>query len=381
MPKQILMIPGPVELDHDVLAALSRPQMGHVSSKFIEIFSFCLDGLREIFAAPDGQPFVAAGSGTLAMELAVANVTEHGDRAVVVDTGFFSTRMADILKRHGAEVEIVHADVGSVPDPTQVEAALQRGAKILAITHVDTSTAVAAPVQTYARLARKYNVLTIVDGVCAIGGQEFHQADWDVDLCLTGSQKALAAPPGLAIVMARPRAIEAFQARKTPVASYYCDWTFWLPVMSAYAARKPAYFATPAVNLMLALAESVRQITMEGMETRWARHRRLSTAFKAGIGRLGISQVPDSEEVSAVTLTTMYYPEGVDASLIGSVGQAGVVIAGGLHPAIAAKSFRVGHMGVDGINEVLATLAAIEQGVKAAPGEAVQAALARWLED
>jgi alanine-glyoxylate transaminase/serine-glyoxylate transaminase/serine-pyruvate transaminase len=376
----LLMIPGPVEVDSQVLAALSRPQVGHTSSGFIETFGACLDGLRDIFAAPDGQPFVVAGSGTLAMELAVANMVERGDRAVVVDTGYFSARMADLLRRHGAQVESVTAPVGDVPEPAAVNAALARGAKVLAMTHVDTSTAVLAPVKEYTALARQHNALTLVDGVCSVAGQEFRQAEWDVDVCLTGSQKALATPPGLALVMVRPRALQALQARQTPVASYYCDWGLWLPVMQAYQARKPAYFATPAVNLVITLAESVKQIKAEGMEARWARHKKLSAAFKAGIEALGIRQVPVRQEVRAVTLTTMYYPDGIDSTLIGRIGAAGVAVAGGLHPAIAAKSFRVGHMGVNGIGQVLQTLSAIEQGLGVAlrAGAGVAAAQASW---
>ncbi len=380
MTRSLLMIPGPVEVDSDVLATLARPQVGHTSPGFVETFGACLDALYDIFAAPDGQPFVVAGSGTLAMELAAANVVEPGDRAVVVDTGYFSVRMADLLRRHGAQVETVSADAGAghVPELGAVEAALARGAKILTVTHVDTSTGVLAPVKELAALARKHNALAVVDGVCAVGGQEFRQTEWDVDVCLTASQKALAAPPGLALVMARPRALEAFRARKTPVASYYADWSLWLPVMQAYRARKVAYFGTPAVNLVTALAESVKQIKAEGMEARWARHRKLSAAFKAGVEALGVRQVPASEDARAVTLTTMYYPDGVDSTLLGRISAAGVAIAGGLHPAIAARSFRVGHMGVDGIGELLRTLSAIEQGLGVKSGAGVAAAQARW---
>jgi alanine-glyoxylate transaminase/serine-glyoxylate transaminase/serine-pyruvate transaminase len=374
------MIPGPVEVDGDVLTAMARPPVSHVSPGFVEVLGACLDGLRDVFAAPDGQPFVVTGSGTLAMEIGVANIVEPGDRAVVVDTGYFSARMADILRRHGAQVESVGAEVGHVPELAVVEVALARGAKLMTVTHVDTSTGVLAPVKELAALARKYNTLIVVDGVCAVGGQEFRQAEWDVDVCLTASQKALATPPGLALVMARSRALEAFRARKSPVASYYSDWSLWLPVMQAYQARKPAYFGTPAVNLVVALNESVKQIKAEGMEARWARHRKLSAAFKAGAEALGLRQVPVSEDVRAVTLTTMYYPDGVDSTLIGRIGAAGVVVAGGLHPAVAARSFRVGHMGVDGIGQVLTTLAAIEQGLGIKTGTGVAAAQARWLQ-
>jgi alanine-glyoxylate transaminase/serine-glyoxylate transaminase/serine-pyruvate transaminase len=378
MSRSLLMIPGPVEVDGDVLAAMGRPPVSHVSPGFVQVFGECLDGLRDVFAAPDGQPFVVAGSGTLAMEIAVANITEPGDRAVVVDTGYFSARMADILRRHGAQVESVGAELGHAPDLAAVQAALARGAKILTITQVDTSTGVLTPVRELAVLGRQHDALVIVDGVCATGGQEFRQTEWDVDVCLTASQKALAVPPGLALVMARPRALEAFKSRQTPVASYYADWGLWQPVMQAYQARKPAYFGTPAVNLVAALNESVRQIKAEGMEARWARHHKLAAAFKAGIAALGIREVPVSPAVRADTLTVMYYPDGIDSTLLGRIGATGVVVAGGLYPSIASKSFRVGHMGVDTLGDLLRTIAAIEQGLGVKSGAGVAAAQASW---
>jgi alanine-glyoxylate transaminase / serine-glyoxylate transaminase / serine-pyruvate transaminase len=379
MKQNLLMIPGPVELDDRVLEALGRPPFGHTSSEFIEIFGTCLDGLKSVFAAPDGQPFVIAGSGTLAMEIAVANVVEPGDRAIVIDTGYFSHRMADVVRRHGAEVEIVSGPLGEVPEFSKVESALAKGAKLMTITHVDTSTGILAPVKELAALGHRYGALVLVDGVCAVAGQEFRQMEWDVDLCLTASQKALAAPSGLALVMARSRALDAFRARKHPVASYYADWTLWLPVMEAYQARKPAYFATPPINLVYALTESVHQINAEGMEARWARHNRLSASFKAGIATLGMKQIPVREEYQAATLTTMYFPDGVDKTLIGRIAAAGVTVAGGLISPVAAQYFRVGHMGVDGIGEILRTLSAIEQGLGVHTGAGVAAAQTRWL--
>lgn len=364
MSRPLLMIPGPVEVDEGVLAALAEPPLGHTSTAFLEIFGGCLDRLRHVFCAADGQPIVAAGSGTLAMELAVANVVEPGDRAVVVDTGYFSRRMADLLKCHGAAVESVSVPAGDCPPLEQVEEALKRGAKALAITHVDTSTGVLAPVAELAALARRYGALTIVDGVCALGGEELEMKGWDVDICLAASQKALAVPAGVAIVMARPRAIEAFKSRKHPVASYYCDWGQWLPIMQAYQARKPSYFATPPTNLIVALNESVEQMSSEGMEKRWRRHRKLGAAMRAAMQALGLRLVPARIELSADTLTTAYYPEGIDDSFVGRVGQRGVGIAGGLHPDIKGRYFRVGHMGVAGKTEIGMTVAAIEAAFK-----------------
>lgn len=378
MTRSLLMIPGPVEVDSEVLAVLAEPQVGHVNPKFIEVFGACLDDLRDVFAAPDGQPFVVAGSGTLAMEMAVANLVEPGMPVVVVSGGYFAGRMAEILQRHGAQVELVEGEIGDVPPLGQVAAALKNGARLLAITQVDTSTGVLSPVKELAALGRRYEALVVVDGVCSVGGQELRQTEWDVDVCLTASQKALATPPGLALVMARPRALDAFQRRQTPVGSYYADWGKWLPIMQAYQARKAAYFATPPVNLVKALGRSLQQIMTEGLENVWQRHLRLSQAFKAGIQALGIEQVPLHPAVQAATLTTMYYPQGYDASLVGKIAAQGVVVAGGLLPQIAARTFRVGHMGIDGIGEILRTLAAMETALEQ-PGVAVAAAQKAWI--
>jgi alanine-glyoxylate transaminase/serine-glyoxylate transaminase/serine-pyruvate transaminase len=147
------------------------------------------------------------------------------------------------------------------------------------------------------------------------------------------------------------------------VASYYADFTNWLPVMEAYENRKSAYYGTPAVNLIYALDESIRQILAEGMEARFRRHRIIGEAFKVGIGALGLREVPLKPDVSAHTLSAVYYPEGIDAQLLAKVAHSGIVLAGGLHPAIRAKYFRVGHMGAVTAGDVLATLAAIEKGL------------------
>ncbi|MER3401126.1 MAG: alanine--glyoxylate aminotransferase family protein, partial [Thermoflexus sp.] len=281
--RTLLMIPGPVEVDPEVLEAMARPPVSHMSAGFAAQMREALEGLREIFDAPDGQPFLVAGSGTLAMEMALANLIEPGDRVVVVDTGYFAARMAEMAEWFEAQVVRVTAAPGALPDDAQIEEALQSGARLLTLTHVDTSTGVAIPVARWAALAHRYGALVVVDGVCAIGGQRFHQTAWGVDVALTGSQKALAVPPGLAIVMARPAALEAYHRRRTRPRVYYADWGKWLPVMEAFQAGRPAYFATPAVHLVAAMAASVRRIRVEGMEARWARHERIARSFRAGL--------------------------------------------------------------------------------------------------
>jgi alanine-glyoxylate transaminase/serine-glyoxylate transaminase/serine-pyruvate transaminase len=318
-----------------------------------------------VFLCPGGQPFVVAGSGTLAMDMAAANLIEAGDRALVVNVGYFGDRFAAILERYGAEVTQVHAPaVGDAPALEEVEAALKEGHyKLMTVTHVDTSTAVSADVKGLAALGREYGALVVVDGVCAVAGEEMRQEEWGVDLALTASQKAIGVPPGLALLVAGPRAMDAFRKRNTPVGNYYADWTLWLPIMEAYEARQPSYFGTPPVNLIWALNVSLGQILDEGMDVRFARHRRLSQAVKAAVAALGMRQVPVSADRAATTLTAPYYPEGVDRAVLGHIKEAGVILAGGLHPAIKARYFRIGHMGVVSASDILATVGAIEQGL------------------
>ena len=363
--RKLLMIPGPIEFTPEVLRAMGMPTTSHVAPNFIEVFGQVLEDLRKVFLAPSGQPFVVPGSGTLAMDMAAANLVEQGDHALVVNTGYFSDRFAKILERYGAIITHVHArTIGDVPPLSEVESALQLiSPKLMTITHVDTSTAVATNVKELAALGRKHGALVVVDGVCATAGEEMRQDEWGVDLALTASQKALGVPPGLAVVVAGPRAMEIYRKRVNPVGNFYADWTEWLPIMQAYEGRKPSYFATPAVNLMWALHISLKGILAEGMEARFERHKKLSDAFKAAMSALALKQVPIRPEHFATTLSGVYFPQGVDKSFLKFVDEAGVIVAGGLHPAIRDQYFRVGHMGAVTRNDIIATVAAIEAGL------------------
>ena len=363
--RKLLMIPGPIEFTPEVLRAMGMPTTSHVAPNFIETFGTALKRLREVFLAPNGQPFVVAGSGTLAMDMVAANLIEPGSKALVVNTGVFGDRFGEILERYGAEVSHVRAPaLGDTPPMDDIEIELDRGNhQLMTITHVDTSTGVVTDVEALAALGQEHGALVVVDGVCSVAGEELRQEEWGVDVVLTASQKAIGVPPGLALVMAGPRAMEAFHKRKAPVVSYYGDWTRWLPIMESYEAREPGYFGTPPVNLIWALNVSLGQILDEGLDRRFERHRRISRATKAGVGALGMGQVPVSDSKGANTLTAPYFPEGVDGSVLAHVKEAGVILAGGLHPEIKKRYFRIGHMGVVNGSDVRATIGAVEQGL------------------
>jgi len=377
------MIPGPIEFDPAVLSAMGAPTTGHLAANFIEAFGQALERMRQVFMCSDGQPIVLAGTGTLAMDSAGVNLVEPGDKVLVINTGYFGDRYGALLERYGALVTHLRVPPGDRPGLDTVEDALRKGSyKLMTVTHVDTSTGVITDVKGLAALARRYAVLIVVDGVCSVAGEELRMSEWGVDLAFTASQKAVGVPPGLALLMVGPRALQAFQARRTPVSNYYADWANWLPVMQAYEGRKASYFATPAVNLVFALNVSLGQILQEGMETRIARHMRLSLACKAGVQALNLGQVPLKPEYAANTMTAPRFPPGINgADFVSRVGKAGVTLAGGLLPAIRSEYFRIGHMGAANLGDILATVGAIEialeeSGYALSPGTGVKAALA-----
>jgi alanine-glyoxylate transaminase/serine-glyoxylate transaminase/serine-pyruvate transaminase len=381
--RTLLMIPGPIEFEPVVLAAMGEPTTSHLAPAFLEAFGQALRDMRLVFDSPTGQPLVLAGSGTLAMDCAGANLVEQGDKALVVDIGYFSERFGLILERYGALVTRLSTSPGNRPSLEQVKSALEaENFKLMTITHVDTSTAVMAQVKELAALARQYGVLVVVDGVCSVAGEELHMDAWGVDLALTASQKAIGVPPGLALLMIGPRAMQAFHSRTSPVLNYYADWTSWLPIMQAYENRKTSYFGTPPVNLIFALNVSLKQILAEGMPARFARHIAISQACKAGLQALGLSQVPLNPEYAAHTLSAPRYPVGVNGvEFLARVLQAGVTLAGGLLPSIRNEYFRIGHMGAVTLADIVATLSAIENalagcGYEFTPNAGVEAAQA-----
>ncbi|KAL6072743.1 alanine--glyoxylate transaminase [Balamuthia mandrillaris] len=351
-----LMIPGPIEFSPKVLEAMAYPSMSHVSPEFIAIFQDSLKKLRQVFATKNGQPLVVAGSGTLGWDMAVCNLlSKDNSKALVVSTGLFSERFAKCIGNYGGHAHTLAVPVGQCPDLDKIANALKshKGLRMVTVTHVDTSTGVLAPVKEIAQLVKKTSpdTLMVVDGVCATGAEELLMDEWGIDIVLTASQKAIGVPPGLSIMMLSEYATRVFRERITPVASYYCDWTKWLPIMKAYEAGTPDYFATPPVNLVRALQVSLNEILDEGMENRWQAHKKAGAAIRKAVKALGLELVAANENISANTISAIKFPQAVlDAkkgpTLLSIIKQKGKVeLAGGLHPDIKPTYFRIGHMG------------------------------------
>jgi alanine-glyoxylate transaminase/serine-glyoxylate transaminase/serine-pyruvate transaminase len=361
--RTLLMIPGPTAITAEVLAAGARPVLSHSDPRMRGFIAESLARLRTLFDAPASQPIICAGSGTLALEIALANLVEPGDRVLILESGVFGGRFRTIGEHNGADIRVESAPLGQAIDVDQVRRAIDSfRPKVMTITHVDTSTGVRLDVEPLSRLARERDVLVVVDGVCSIGGEEFHGDAWGVDVGLTASQKAIGAPPGLAIVTVGQRARAARDNRRSPYPGYFTDFKNWLPVMESYEGGMPGYFGTPAVTLLANLHTALEELAAEPMPQRVARHAWIAGAFKAGIAALGLETVA-APEVNANSLTVVRNPDGVGDELVDAVRAEGVTIARAIHPELRGRSFRVGHMGICGPAEVLTTLGAIERGL------------------
>ena len=355
------MIPGPIEFEQEVLNAMATPTPSHVDPNFIQTFSNCLQQLKQVCQTKNGQAFIVAGTGTFAMDMAAANLTEQGDKVLVISTGYFGLRYAEILKRYGAQVDILESEIGEIVPLETIEEQLKNNDyKLLTFTHVDTSTGVLNNAKAIGELGKQYNVCTILDGVCSVAGEEIQQDAWGIDVVLTASQKAIGVPPGLALLTVSEKAMAIFNQRESPVANYYADWSNWLPIMKAYENLQPSYFGTPPVNLIIALEKSLEIILNEGLQQRFTRHKENAKQIREALKNAGLTMIPKREEICANTLSAPYYPEGKDASILKTIKEQGVILAGGLLPELKSKYFRIGHMGSTQQAEVDKVITAIE---------------------
>lgn len=359
-----LMIPGPVEFSPAVLNAMAQPTESHVGANFVNTFKKALEQLKTVFCANSYQGFILAGSGTFAMDVAASNVLEQNDQVLIIDTGYFSQRMVQLIKHYGLNPDVLTAKLGTVPSLDLIKETLaKKDYKAVFLTHVDTSTGVLFDLKLIAQQLQGKDTLLIVDGVAAAAAAECKTEEWGIDIYFSASQKACGTPPGLALLMVSPRALALAEQRKKPLPNYYASWQNWLPVMKAYAQGDPAYFGTPPVNLIYALVESFTEIIAEGMEIRIKRHLKQAFAFRQGLKALGLQTIPQTDSVAAPTLSAIYYPSGIGSELIKSLAENGVVAAGGILPKFQDQYFRLGHMGCCNYLDLIAVLAALEQAL------------------
>lgn len=351
--RPVTMIPGPIEFDDDVLNAMSTKSMAHTSPTFVTIFETALKQLRTLFFAQDpaAQAFAIAGGGTLGWDLS-ANFVQPGEKVLLVNTGFFSHSWAECFRAYGIEVTELVAPIGARVPTSDIEKALKSDQfKAVAFTHVDTSTSVINDVEALSKLIKDISpeALVFVDGVCSIGCEPFYFDAWGIDFVLSASQKAIGAPAGLSISVASQRALEAVKSRSIRFNGFYADILRWLPIMRAYESGNPAYFSTPPVQNVIALKTTLLQIApdADAVKERWAEHEKQSDRVKDSLEKKGIKLVPESRDIAAHGLTAAYVPDTLTLkNVLPQFLDKGFVVAGGILPPIAQKTFRIGHMGV-----------------------------------
>lgn len=351
-PHPTLLIPGPIEFDDAVLQSMSHFSESHTAPGFVATFGETLSMLRKLFQTTDpaSQPFILSGSGTLGWDLVAANLIEPGEDVLMLGTGYFSNGFADCLRVYGANVTELRAAVGTKPQLPEIEKALaEKKYKAITVTHVDTSTGVLSELENLSALVHRVSpdTLILVDGVCSVACEVIDFDGWKLDGVVTASQKAIGCPAGLSISMFSGRAMEAFQSRKAPPASYFASMGNWTHIMQNYEHKKPSYFATPSPQLIHALHTALTQILAKPLSERFALHKAASDRIKQAVADLGLKQVAANPDEQAHGMTAIYLPETVkQTAILPSLAQKGVVFAGGIHKEIATKYIRFGHMGV-----------------------------------
>jgi aspartate aminotransferase-like enzyme len=293
--------------------------------------------------------------------MAIANMIEPGDKILNTVSGHFGQFFVEMSKAHGAVPKVLDVPWGKFITPEQVKDALEEDDyKAVTVTHVETSTGVVNPIKEIGDIVKKHsNAFYIVDTVCSLGGIEVRVDDWSIDVCVSGSQKCIGVPPGLALLSVSNKALDFLETRKTPVQLWYGSFKNWLPVMRDTS----KYFATPPVNMIYALSESLKLLLDEGLEKRFRRHHILAEAFRSAMDALDLKLVADRDH-AADTVTGVYYPENVeDGAFRNEMKQRGIVVASTLGP-LKGKGFRTGHMGNVNQNDIMSTVGAIESTLR-----------------
>jgi len=345
--KELLLIPGPTPVTDEIRAALAAETWAHTDPRYVQIFAHSLEMCKELLSNQQGEVFLVAGTGTLAMEMALVNTVAPGERILVVSQGYFGDRFLQLADSFGIVADVLKSEWGKQVDPAAVATQLsQHQYKAVTVTHVDTSTGVEADLEALVPIVKQHGALFILDGVCATAAVEENMSkaygdnpEYRIDVVLTGSQKAIGVPPGLLLVAMNQSALAA-RAAMPRIPAYYADIKNWLPIMQ----NPSKYFATPAVNMVYAFEKAMELILAEGASKRYHHHRALGRAVRAALGVFGMTALAD-EAVAAPTLSCILYPQGVDdAAFRGALAKKGVVVAGAL-ASLAGKAFRIGHMG------------------------------------
>ncbi len=360
-PVRTLMGPGPSDVHPRVLAAMSRPTIGHLDPTFVGMMDEIKAMLQYAFQTQNALTLPISAPGSAGMETCFVNLVEPGDKVVVCVNGVFGLRMKENVVRCGGTAIVVEDKWGEPVDPAKLEATLANhpDAKIVAFVQAETSTGAQSDARALAEVARRYNCLTIVDAVTSLGGSPLRVDEWGLDAVYSGSQKCLSCAPGLSPLTLSERAVQRIKERKSPVASWFLDLNL---VMGYWGSGKRAYHHTAPINALYGLHEALVLLGEEELEKSWARHHKHHLALRAGLEAMGLKfYVRDSARLPQ--LNAIMVPEGINEEELRRrlLEEYNLEIGAGLG-ALAGKIVRIGLMGYgSNVKNVLYCLAALEE--------------------
>lgn len=361
VPPRLLLGPGPSNADPRVLQTMGMPTLSHLDPAFVPLMNDVQELLRYAWQTDNKYTIAVSGTGTAAMEAAVANLVEPGDVVLVGVIGYFGERLVDMAGRYGADVCVIEKAWGEVFSLDEVEAALAaHKPAVLMLVHAETSTGALQPLEDIGALCHQHGCLFLTDSVTSLGAAPLFLDEWEVDVAYSCSQKGLSCPPGASPLTFSDRAMAKVNGRAHKVTSFYLD----INLLAKYWLGKTrGYHHTMSSNMIYALREGLRLVAEEGLEARWQRHQENAQIFWDGLAAIDLTcHVPDPAQ-RIPSLTTVAVPEGVDAGAVAKrlLHEYNIEVAGGFSK-LAGKVWRVGLMGYNSRPEnVLLLLQALER--------------------
>lgn len=349
LPERLLLGPGPSNVSEAVRAALARPLVGHLDPAFLALLDRVQRRLGALFRAGDALALPLSGTGSAGMEACLVNLLEPGDRALVAVQGVFGERLCAIAERAGARTVRVEAEMGEIIEPARLVEAIERERPdLVALVHAETSTGVAQPVAEVGRAAREAGCLVVLDCVTSLSGMDVRFEDWCIDAAYSGTQKCLSAPPGLSPLAFGPRALARLERRKRPVQSWYLD----LGLIGRYLGAERIYHHTAPISMIYALDAALAAVEAEGLEARFARHRRAHEALIAGLTELGFE--PLVAAPYRLPMLNAVRPPYRDEAAVRArlLDEHGIEVGAGLGK-LAGRIWRIGLMGENARLEVV----------------------------
>jgi alanine-glyoxylate transaminase / serine-glyoxylate transaminase / serine-pyruvate transaminase len=354
VPERLLLGPGPSNVSIAVREALARPMLGHLDPAFLAILDEVQAMLKTLFASESAFALPISATGSGGMECCLVNLLEPGEKAVIAVQGVFGQRMRAIVERIGATPITVESPMGQIVDPARLIDAIDRERpRVVALVHAETSTGVAQPISEVAAAARACDALVVLDCVTSLSGMDVRFDDWKIDAAYSGTQKCLAAPPGLSPVAMGPRALERIAKRQKPALSWYFD----LRLIGEYFGTGRVYHHTAPVSMIFALHAALRAVLDEGLESRFERHRQAHLRLVEGLESLGFRMAVDARH--RLPMLNAVIPPFADEAVPRRrlMAEHGIEVGAGLG-ALAGKIWRIGLMGENARVEIVERLLA-----------------------